>query len=252
MQYDVIVLGATFTAAGLLQEYGDKCLVLERRPQAGYEFLNAIKFGAGYNKPLQTEQAKALYEAFCAKKAFYGERVMLFDCAGPFYRLLEGKNVMLNMEIVSVDAKDGGFEVTAHGVSGYRTYTANKVIDTRVHDEMIEKKSLNILVYSETKAPFTAPEGTSTEQWGYADDILLKCPVPVNANYIEARKAAMAVVEKLPADYKLLLVPDMFDCTLCGTYPTEKDGIVYLPSLAYENPLLAFDAGVLYAKGGVL
>ena len=37
--YDVIVLGATFAASGIARQYKERCLVIERRAQAGYEFF---------------------------------------------------------------------------------------------------------------------------------------------------------------------------------------------------------------------
>lgn len=248
--YDVIVLGATFAAAGLLQAYNGRCMVIERRPQAGYEFFNALNFGTGYEKRLQTKEALALRQKFVEKKAFQGDRVCLFDCASSFYELLKGKNVMLNMETVNVTPTADGFSVTAHGVSGYRTYSAKKIIDTRVRRDMIAEKTLNLLISGENCDPTDLPKTLKTEKWGYETDILIKCPVDVNANYIEARRAVADEIKQLPKKYKAAMVADMFDCRLKGTYPEEKDGITYIPSCAYENPLLAFDAGVIYAKGG--
>lgn len=252
MHYEVIVIGATFTAAGLVSAYGDKCLVLERRPQAGYEFLNAAKFGTDYDKALTTDEAKALYAKFVEKKAFEGDKICLFDCASPFYKLLEGKNVLLNMEIVSVEKDGAGFKVTAHGVSGYREFTADKVIDTRVHADMVAEKSLNIFVNSEEENAPALPADIKTEPWGYVEDTLVKCMVASDAGYIEARKAVAEFIEKMPAEYRVAFVADCFDYTIKSGYPAEKDGIVYMPSCSYPNPLLAFDAGVKYAKGGVL
>ncbi len=252
MHYDVIVIGATFTAAGLVQAYGDKCLVLERRPQAGYEFLNAAKFGTDYAEKLVSEEAIALEEQFVEKQAFDGERICLFDCASSYYKLLEGKNVLLNMEIVSVDKTGDGFTVTAHGVSGYRTFTADKVIDTTVHKDMVAGKSLNLLVNTDEENLAALPADLKTEKWGYEEDTLIKCYVAADAGYIEARRAVAAVIDTLPAEYRVAFVADCFDYEIKPGYPTEKDGIVYMPSCAYKNPLLAFDAGVLYAKGGVL
>ncbi len=253
MHYEVIIIGATFTAAGLVQVYGDKCLVLERRPQAGYEFLNAVKFGTDYDAALFTDEAKALYAKFVEKEAFDGERICLFDCASPLYSLLEGKNIFLNMEIVSVEKEGAGFKVEAHGVSGYRTFTADKVIDTTVHKDMIVAKSLNLLVNAEEEDAPALPVDVKTEKWGYPEDTLVKCSVPSQANYIDARRAVKDFIDNVkPSQYKVAFVADCFDYEVKAGYPAEKDGIVYMPSCAYNNPLLAFDAGVLYAKGGVL
>ena len=53
-EFDIIVLGATFAAVGLAQVLGDRCLIVEPGPQAGYEFFSALRPGTGYHKPLQT------------------------------------------------------------------------------------------------------------------------------------------------------------------------------------------------------
>ena len=252
--YDVIVIGATFAAAGLIQAYGEKCLVLERRPQAGYEFFNAVNFGTDYDTPLVSDEAKKLYDVFKEKNAFNGERICLFKCAMPFYGLLENKNVLLNMEIISVDKLEDGYCVSAHGVSGLRTFTAKKIIDTTVHKEMIEAKSLNILVNADSETDLVLPEELNfeTKMWGYEEDTLIKCYVDADADYIMARNKIADTIELLPQAYKVALVADCFDYVIKPGYPCVKQDVTYMPSCAYKNPLLAFDAGILYAKGGVM
>jgi len=250
--YDVIVIGATFTAAGLLQKYGNKCLCLEKRPQGGYEFLNGLNFGYGYDEPLKSEEAEKLYKQFSEKKAFYDSRISLFDCAGVFYRLLENKNVMLNMNIVSVEKEVECFVVTAHGVSGFRTYRGKRVIDTTVHPYMVNKKTLNFLVNSENPERAELPSDLETEQCGYKDDILIKCEVPQDSGYIEARRKIREVAERLPSEYKIVLIADCFAYEVKTGYPAKENGIVYMPSVAYKNPVQAYDVGVTYDEGGVL
>ena len=44
IMYEVIVLGATFAAAGIAEQCKHNCLILERRAQAGYEFFGALQF----------------------------------------------------------------------------------------------------------------------------------------------------------------------------------------------------------------
>ena len=58
----------------------------------------------------------------------------------------------------------------------------------------------------------------------------------------------MDVIEELPEKCKVIHVADTFDTMVQGDYPMEKDGIAYLPSCAWDNPFLAFDAGVMYGK----
>ena len=50
----------------------------------------------------------------------------------------------------------------------------------------------------------------------------------------------------LPDGAKLLCVANVFDYAIDSDYTVPGDGVVYLPSKAYRNPVLAFDAGVLF------
>ncbi len=249
MMYDVIVLGATFASAGIATVLGEKALILERRPQAGYEFLNALNFGTNYDVPLMTEEAKLLCEKFTQKGAFLNDRVCLFDCAGLLYQCLENKNVYLNMEPISVETEENGFKVTVHGVSGYRTFYAKKVIDTRCNAEISESKTLNLLVKN-LENPEAVLPGAAQEKWGYAGDVTVKIPVEQGEGYIEARKKVKAFLEQMPAGFKAVCVADCFAEQVAGSFPVEKNGIILLPSVAYDNPFKAFDAGVLFARGG--
>lgn len=251
MIYEAIVLGATFTAAGIAAVMGKDCLLIERRPQAGYEFLNAIHFGYDYNKPLQTKEAEQLFDDFRHKGAFCDGRVCLFDCAGLFYQTLEDKNVLLNMELLSVTRKEDLFEVTAHGVSGYRTFFAKKIIDTRVSNGIIQEKTLNLLVKNLDDDKATLP-GSAEEQWGRAGDVLVKIPLEASEDYIVARKKVKAFLKNMPSGFKVVCVADCFACKVVPDYPKLCDGISFLPSAAFQNPLLAFDRGVLFARGGAI
>lgn len=208
MQYDVIIIGATFLSAGLAEIYKDRCLVIERRPQAGYEVFNAASFGSSYSSAPSSDEAKRLYEHFREKGAFRGGRVCLFDCASAFYSCLEDKNIMLGMEIVDICRKGEGFEVTVHGVSGYRTYKAETVIDTTIHKEMIAGKSLNAFINTDEELPSDIPQIDGVEtvnNRGYEGEILIKCKLSSEETYIGARKALLATIEKLPPRIQNLL-----------------------------------------------
>lgn len=247
MHYKIIVLGATFAAAGIASACGDDCLILERRPQAGYEVFNAINFGCNYESPLESLQAKQMYQQFVLKGAFSGGRICLFPCAEALYRLLENKNVLLNMDILSVVRENGIFTVTACGVSGCRTFTADQVVDTRVHPHMVREKSLNLIINTD-REDAQPPTGVSGEKWGYPGDLLVKLPVPREWDYLQARKAVLDYVSALPERFRVVFVADCFCWTADGAFPEERDGIYYLPSVQFANPLVALDEGVRFAR----
>ena len=250
MQYEIIVLGATFAAAGIAQKYGQKCLIVERSTQAGYEFLGALHFGTDYTEEPVTEEAKNLLKIFKQKKAFSEDRICLYDCATPFYKVLEGKNVLLNTEIISVEKNENGFTCTFHSVSGYRTFKAKKIIDTRVHNNMCNAKTYNFSI--DGRGDLVNTPSVICEKWGFEHNYILRCPVLLNADYTDARKAVNEYIKNLPEGFKLLYMADTFDYEVKSGYPKYIDDVLYMPSKAYKNPILAFDAGMLYEFGGAI
>jgi len=247
--YNVIVLGATFAAAGLAAVYGDACMILEDRPQAGYEFINAIKFGTDYATQPQSEEAKKMQKLLEEKGAFAEGRVNLFPFGSLIYRQLTGKNVLLNVKTVSIRQVDAGFEVEVYGVSGYRTFKAKRIIDTTANRIKLSKKTLNLLM-AELPPAGILPAEALEEAWGHPGQCVAKIPVAKDADYPQARQAVAAFLRQLPESCKMITFADCFDCQTEGAYPVERDGVVYLPSVGYANPVLAFDGGVLFGRGG--
>lgn len=49
---------------------------------------------------------------------------------------------------------------------------------------------------------------------------------------------------------RLLCLANDFDYNVKQEYPKYVDGILYMPSKAYKNPILAFDAGAVFENGG--
>ena len=249
MQYDIIVLGATFTAAGIAQKYKEKCLIVERSTEAGYEFLSSLNFGTEYTREPESKDAKNLLEIFKQKNAFNGDRICLYDCATAFYKILEGKNILLNTEIISAEKTNDGFVCTVHSVSGYHTYKAKTIIDTRVHDNMYNTKTYNFSV--DGVGDLIEMPNVICEKWGFEHNYILRCPVCSDTDFINARKMVTEYIQKLPEGFKLLYLANDFDYNVKSEYPKYIDGILYMPSKAYKNPILAFDAGVVFENGGV-
>ena len=242
MEYDVIVLGATFLGAGIAQVLGDKCLIIERRPQAGYEFFNSLKFGSGYEKALKTTAAKSLLNDFEQNGAFNGDRICLFECAPKFYSHLLDKNILLNTEIISIEHEGDTFTVTTHGVSGYRVHKAKAIIDTRPSPRFTTAKYLNFIVNTDNNA--TLPDGLTVEKFGYECDTVIKCKVDLNDDFLVARKKVFDVATTLKG-FKVAMVADEFEYVFKTIDNKKVNGIIALPSQSFANPLLAFDEGVI-------
>lgn len=206
--YDVIVLGATFAAAGIAGLCKEKCLVIERRAQAGYEYFGALDFSVD-----ETE----------------------------IYSYFKSNNILFCTEIVSVQKNDNVFECVTHGAQGFCTYYAKKVIDTRSNAKMSLSKTFNLLIDSKEEPAFSNLHWEKTKG---ENRYIVYCPVPLSYGYAEARAAVQGIIEQFSETQRLIFSAYEFDYHIKEGYPKTQDGILYLPSKAYENPGLAVAAGL--------
>ncbi len=186
--YEILVLGATFAAAGIARRYQERCLVLERRAQAGYEF-------------------------FCAEDDLQ------------IYSYLKECCTVFCAEIVSVEKDGEGFVCMTHGVDGFRSYRAKRVVDTRCNAGMSHAKTFDLLI----------DDGNTRS--------VMQCPVSLDCDFSKARAIAKKAIQELPKGKRLVLMADEFNYCVKAGYPKTVDGILYLPSKAYATPTLAFEAG---------
>lgn len=185
--YEILVLGATYAAAGFAERYQEKCLVLESRAEAGYEF-----FG---------EQGRRIYTELNRCRTLFCVRV------------------------VSVERTEDGFLCVAHGVEGFHSFRAKRVVDTRCTAAMSDSKTYNLLI----------------DRRGRRE--ILRLPVPLDCSFAEARGIAKKKMEGF-SEERLIYMADEFDYQVKEGYPKEENGILYLPSKAYGSPDLAFAGGV--------
>ena len=230
--YEVIVLGATFAAAGIAHTYKKNCLVLEQSMQAGGEFFGALCYGAGCDRPLYGEAAK-LQERFASSH--------IYSCDAEIYPYLQQADVLFDTQIVSVKKTEKGFLCTTWGVEGFCEYEARCVIDTRSSEKMSHSKTFNLLVESKETPAFS---GMTIEKAGLEDHYVLRLPVALSCGYADARAAAKKIVAQFSETQKLLLSAWGFDYRVKGDYPKTENGILQLPSKMYADPVLAFGAGL--------
>lgn len=233
--YEVIVLGATFAAAGIAARCGGSCLVLERRLQAGYEFFGALQFGSGYDKKVFGKEALELHQKFLQAENGY------YCCDAHIYPFFCPDHTLFATEIVSVERKDGVFQCLIHGVDGFRTFEARQIVDTRCHEKTVVSKTYNLLITSDKTPSFP---NISAEKAGREDHYVLRCPVSPSCGYAEARAEAGKIIQGFSEDQRVILFANEFDYQLNKEALKNENGIRYLPSKAYENPILAFDAGL--------
>lgn len=204
--YEVIVLGATFAAAGIARQLEKKCLVLERRAQAGYEFFGALRFDIG---------------------------------EAAIYNWLKSCDTLFCAELIRVKKTETGFACQVHGVNGYCTYYAKKVVDTRCNEAMSLSKTYNLLIESKERPAFDCAHCEQISE----DRYLISCPVPLSCGYVQARRIALDLITQFTQTQRLILSASAFDYRVKPDYPQNEDGILRLPSKAYDSSSCAFEAG---------
>ena len=233
--HEVIVLGATFAAAGIAARLKGSCLVLERRLQAGCEFFGALNFGSGYGKAVSGKEAQQLHRKFLqAGNGYYG-------CDAYIYPYFHPDHTLFATEIVSIEKNCDVFQCVTHGVDGFRTFSARQVVDTRTHGKAVLSKTYNLLIRSDNPPCFA---GISTEKAGMTDNYVLHCPVSPGCSFSEARAEAQKLLHRFSEDQRVILFANEFDYQIRPEALAVEDGIRYLPSKLFENPVLAFDAGL--------
>ncbi len=208
--YEVIVLGATFAAAGIAESYQKDCLVLERRAEAGYEF-------------------------FCPH----------FDSDMEVYPHLQKADVLFGTDVVSVEKTENGFSCTTHGAEGFRTFAAKRVIDTRCSAKLCHGKTYDLLIESPVTPDFP---GVACKYVGEKKHYILCIPVPLDWGYTRARAKALDIIRQFSETQRLIYSAGEFNYQVKSDYPKEENGILYLPSKAYADPAQAFGAGKEMAK----
>ena len=237
--YEVIVLGATFAGAGIASQYKEKCLVIERRAQAGYEFFEALNYGANYEKNPQEKETIDLQAKFNSKKS-------IFNCATYIYDYFKECKALFCSQVVSIEKNEDCVTCVTYSASGYKTFKAKRIIDTRCNQEMCISKTYNVLIESGSAPSFS---GVTFSKASGENRYVIYLSVPVLCGYSEARGKALNVIKQFDNGAKVILLASEFDYKVNPSYPKEDNGILYLPSKAYDNPVLAFESGIKAGKG---
>ena len=231
--YDIIVFGASYAAAGIAHTHKKRCLILEAGMQGDNDFYGALQFGSDYDRTPKNEAAVTLQKNFLDTNVY--QRAPLI------YPYLQEADVLFGIRPVSVKKTENGFVCEAYGIEGFCTFEAKKIVDTRTGDDDIEAKTFNVLMVSDKTPNF---EGVEAEKTDFEGHYVLHFPVPLSQGYKEARVMVRKAVDQFSEAQQLIISAASFDYRLKEQIPEERDGISLLPSKAYPNPILAFDAGL--------
>lgn len=232
-----LIIGATFFGTGFALN-NPNSLIIDKASRPGYEYMDAFD---NRFEPIQTKlapQAAWLLAQFEERKILSPQCPPLLQAyASMLSKVIKdnGLKLLFRTVIIHVDKKDGGYEVLLTTPSGLCKVCCQRIVDTT--DRNSSSKTLNALLIRNGMTE----KATSHYRLVAGDNenlLYLRLCVPCDATLQQARKALydLAHSGELGA---ALLVQTAYEFSHNYEAPTTS-------SASYQNPILAFNAGLLY------
>lgn len=250
--YNLIIIGATFAGVGAAVANGGDVLIVEHRPQAGYEFIGCYNPGFGYDNMTLCEYVDGFRSELIERNVLADGRVRIGAVSPVLYARMETLQLPILMltDVTDIRSVSGGFELDIYNAQGFRTITADNVIDTTPLN--IKQKSINALLVG-GKTPPQNIDGMIFVKGKSDEEYTVKLSLDLGCTYADARQTLHKRWESRTGELQewvIAAVADYFEfsCKKGPIYHTK--GYIHLPSCAYRNPLEALDEGYKYAGGG--
>jgi hypothetical protein len=253
-QYDVAVLGATFLGFGIALN-SENCVVIESGGIFGPEFTGNYKICPPAKVSPKTESGKEFLRQLEMRK--------IVSASGDIYQapavyvmsafLRERPvDILLMTEVMDIAGKDGVYHIRVYHAGGFETITAKKIVDTNVFAKKTDapfaggiKKSLNAVIYN--------PQANSLDRLSYNEASKLytySLPVSFEKTRYEAIEELCGLEGIFKTkNMKISSIASEFAYDMPPVHRVIAENLIWNPSIAYTNPVEAFDAGALVAAG---
>lgn len=259
MEYDLIVIGATFAGLGAAYAARDKVLVLESRSQIGYEFIGAYHPGDDWEMEKSlSAKGEELRSELVARGILSKEgKVYIPEVLPLIYHRVSQDNlpVLLMTEVIRVEKEDDCYLVEIYNSDGIAQLRAKRVLDTTEGRSVspklrprILKKTINAMLWGGEAGEIVLEEpGVQILSANKKGEAILKLDMDCSTNYTEARRRLHEYWTVKGKEWPGWTIAGMGDCF--GLIPEENtreisEGHRLLLSCSFSNPLAAFEAGV--------
>lgn len=204
-EYERLILGATFAGIGAAVRRPEGCLIVERRTQPGYEYIDSFSTVRCNGTALGAE-AQALEQQLRGRGILSEDGKVAHGALAAFlngYLLEQNVSILLQTEVVAVTACDGYYAVDLVNASGKRCVTAKEVFyaqppmadgDVYMSAQLVSSKA--------GMEPLQAWQENMALEPGYFDgQMILKVRVDANATMQQARAVLMDCWRARPAQY---------------------------------------------------
>lgn len=270
----LLVCGASLTGLGIAFMNKERALVVERTGQAGSEFIACFRPGDQWDQAFETPAAQQLAEELKRRNLLVGGRISVPAVAPVLFHKIRQEKLQVKMltEILKIEKNDAGcYDVTLFHASGIHQVRAGAIIDTTAecisspsYPVPIRAKYVNAMLHCKWKEhqqaashPISFVNIEAANKPGHADvqvsegrfpgERILHYELDVDDDWITARKKVHEAWAKLHEHVKpwtLALIAQTFDIRPAVSELQIDENWLWLPSAAYANLALAFDAGV--------
>ncbi|NOU95780.1 hypothetical protein GC093_21510 [Paenibacillus sp. LMG 31456] len=265
---ETLIIGATFTGIGLAHRLGhQEALLVERTTLVGHEFINCYRTGTSWSRLPEHQLTRDFQQELLVRQLLTSDgKVHLGGIPPILYKLLLkaglSEAVQFMTELIEIKKQADGYDVTLFDVSGIRTIRAHRIVDTTSDCRSApgrfpaKAKSISaVLHHVKPAGGQLIPDVLDNRMTAgaFASEAYLQLPLPASADWTGARQTLHNVWKDRPEELKgwtIAAVADEFTVTPTSRFEELKEGWVWLPSCAYDNPLVAMDAGYAYGKGG--
>lgn len=233
MQYELIIIGATFRGCGIASaSKAQSILVIEPSVVVGSDFALTFNTGKNWDAPLRNKGAQEFKDKLLKRNALTEDGMAATAAFSPMLSewCIE-HNIKIEFSCSVVSQDNNSLKVV--GVDGFKEYSAEKIIDAT--PKPVNGKWLTVLI--------TAPNDTAPGGLGpfiirksiNPGDFLLSLQIPEDASWSEARAMFHRAWDMRPDKLKTAAI------TLIGCRFDYRN---------FHNPALALDAGI--TEGGAL
>lgn len=274
MIYDIVILGATCAALGLVSGLQDHCrvLLLHSTAMVAPEFVNAFKTGTDWPAEAVSAPAAKILAAMKQEHIFQNGDCRIYSAGTIFSQAFNQlqADLLFETDIETIARLNEGYELAICNASGHSRIRTGIIIDTGTAGLDSKTKTLNALLAGSQPAAGTPGDADGVtflrENDPTPPTVLMRVACPPEESLFMARHRLIDRWRQMAAvnpDWRIAAIALDFDLTLpaetnaspaadgtrlCTCKPDEPD-YFSLPSAGFANPLAAIDAGYSCGKG---
>ncbi len=233
---DNLVIGSTFFAVGFALK-NKNTLIIDKASRLGYEYMDSFDNSFVNTDNILSKEAQILYHSLKVRNIISeSHKPIISAYASVLSEIVADNNINVLFKTVIIDVikTDEGYNVKISNADGITEIKCKRIIDTTANN--YTNKSLNALLIrnNENEAKNDRYELVSGEK---RDVMYLKFFLENNCNLQEARKELYKIVRNELHQAKLVQTAYEFEYYY-DTVNTSSD--------SYKNPILSFNAGLIY------